>query len=78
MGRYDRHAESVANAASSFTELEEFAILQATWDVIHDEWVLPADIDNEVLIHGAAAGMVDALGDDGHSRFLDPQEADFF
>ena len=29
-------------------------------------------------MYGAAAGMVDALGDTGHSRFMNPEEAKTF
>ena len=67
-----------ADASSSFTDRREFGVLQATWDLIHDRWAVPAEIDDAALIYGAAAGMVDALGDDGHSRFFDPREADDF
>ncbi|MFM9108590.1 MAG: S41 family peptidase [Chloroflexota bacterium] len=55
-----------------------FATFEETWNLIHAEWPLPAEIDGQALLYGAAAGMVDALGDDGHSRFLDPEEASNF
>ena len=67
-----------ADADSSFTGSPEFATLEQTWALIHDEWALPDEVDDAALIYGAAEGMVDALGDDGHSRFLDPQDAEKF
>ena len=67
-----------AGAASSLTDLEEFKVLQQTWDLIHAQYVLPEDVDNRELLYGAAEGMVESLGDTGHSRFLDPEAADAF
>lgn len=67
---------SDAGAASSFTDLPQFPVLEDTWDLIHNEYVDTSVIDDEELIYGAARGMVDSLGDTGHSAFLDPEEAD--
>jgi carboxyl-terminal processing protease len=67
--------QHAVGAASSFTDREEFATLQRTWDLIHAEYADPEAVDDTALIYGAAEGMVDALGDDGHSRFLDPEDA---
>ena len=69
------HGGAIADAASSFTTLEEFRVLQATWDLIHEQYAEPGAVDDRALIYGAAEGMVEALGDDGHSRFLDPEDA---
>ncbi len=69
------HGGPIAGASSSFTGSEEFKVLQSTWDIIHQQYADPKAIDDTKLIYGAASGMVDALGDDGHSRFLDPAEA---
>lgn len=65
-------------AQSSLTDVPAFETLQDTWDLIHSEWALPEEIDEEALLYGAAAGMVDALGDEGHSRFMDPEESKRF
>ena len=67
-----------ADADSSLTGSPEFATLEQTWGLIHDEWALPNEVDNAALLYGAAGGMIDALGDDGHSRFLDPDDAKQF
>ncbi|HEU0113441.1 MAG TPA: S41 family peptidase [Thermomicrobiales bacterium] len=67
-----------AGAESSLTGTPQFAELQATWDLIHSKWADPASVDDAALLYGAASGMVDALGDEGHSRFLDPNAAKDF
>ncbi|MDP9356569.1 MAG: S41 family peptidase [Chloroflexota bacterium] len=67
-----------AGASSSITDSEKFDVLQQTWDAIHTEYVETEAIDDQELIYGASRGMVDALGDTGHSRFLDPEEANDF
>ena len=60
-------------ADDSLTGRPEFATLERTWELIHTEWADPEDIDDAALIYGAARGMVDAIGDEGHSAFLDPE-----
>src|SRR5690242_3937962 len=60
-------------ADDSLTGRPEFATLERTWELIHSEWADPEDLDDSALIYGAARGMVDAIGDQGHSAFLDPK-----
>src|SRR5215213_3615529 len=67
-----------AGASSSLMDLPEFQTLLQTWDTIHDNYVDTAAIDDKALIYGASRGMVDALGDTGHSTFLNPEEAKLF
>ena len=67
-----------ASADSSVTSSPNFDIVQSTWDLIQTKWADPASVDDTALMYGAARGMVDALGDDGHSRFMDPDEAKQF
>jgi carboxyl-terminal processing protease len=64
-----------AVAESSLTGRPEFATLEKTWELIHDQWPEPEQIDDATLIYGAAKGMVAAIGDEGHSGFLDPASA---
>jgi carboxyl-terminal processing protease len=66
---------SDAAAESSLTGLPEFATLEETWELIHEQWPEPEQIDDAALIYGAAEGMVAAIGDEGHSGFLDPVSA---
>lgn len=66
------------NASNSISEQPGFDTLQQVWDLIHDQFVDPDDVDDETLLYGAARGMVQSLGDTGHSSFLDPEEATAF
>ncbi|MDQ3043957.1 MAG: S41 family peptidase [Chloroflexota bacterium] len=65
-----------ASAASSLTGAPEFQVLEDTWSAIRDNYVESDEFTDAELIYGASRGMVDALGDSGHSRFLDPEEAE--
>src|SRR3954462_9077517 len=56
-----------AVAESSLTGRAEFATLEKTWELIHEKWPEPDQIDDSALIYGAAKGMVEAIGDEGHS-----------
>ena len=64
-----------AVAESSLAGRPEFATLEETWELIHEEWPDPEQIDDAALVYGAAKGMVAAIGDEGHSGFLDPTSA---
>lgn len=74
----DRFSGDDADATSTLTEASEFAVLEQTWDLIQNEYVALDEVEQEAIFYGAAAGMVDALGDSGHSTFLDPAEAEAF
>lgn len=76
--RFVWNGGSGVGAASSLTDLPEFQTLLETWNTIHDNYVDTDAIDSDELIYGAARGMVDALGDTGHSSFLEPDEAELF
>lgn len=64
-----------ADASSSIADQPEYQVLQQTWDLIHNEYVDQSAVVDSNLLYGAAKGMVDALGDTGHSTFLTPDEA---
>jgi carboxyl-terminal processing protease len=51
----------------------EFQLMGEAWSVIHRVYVDRAALKPETLTYGAIDGIVDALGDTGHSRFLTPQ-----
>jgi carboxyl-terminal processing protease len=74
-GGSDLAGTSDAVAESSLTGRPEFATLEETWELIHEQWPEPEKIDDSALIYGAAKGMVAAIGDEGHSGFLDPASA---
>lgn len=56
-------------------DLDEFATLEQTYALIREEYVLSGEVSDADLIYGASAGMMEALGDENHSQFLDPDEA---
>lgn len=64
-----------ATASTMLTQIPEFQIIEETYDAIRDNYVLSDDVTDQELIYGASRGMVESLGDEGHSTFLDPQEA---
>lgn len=76
--RYLIAGTSAGQQADSFTDVKQFDILDQTYQTIRENYVLSDDITDEQLVYGAAAGMVAALGDTGHSVFLDPEEAKAF
>lgn len=59
----------------------DFQLMAEAWDTIQASYVDRASVQPQALTYGAIGGMVDALGDTGHSRFLSPdmlkQEHDF-
>ncbi|MGE3845194.1 MAG: S41 family peptidase [Vicinamibacterales bacterium] len=44
------------------------------WALVHDRYVDTAAIDDQKLTSGAISGMLDTLGDDGHTRYLDAEQ----
>lgn len=73
---FDRH-EGVT-ASTMLSQIPEFQVVEETYDAIRENYVLSDQISDEDLMYGASSGMVDALGDEGHSSFLNPQEAQEF
>ena len=51
----------------------QFRLMVQAWNIVDQEYVDRTVVQPQRLIYGAIGGMVDALGDTGHSRFLDPQ-----
>jgi len=46
-----------------------------TWDLARNEYVDPAAADPKKMTDGAIEGMLDSLGDTGHTRYLAPAVA---
>ena len=61
--------------------VSQFRLMAEAWNVIESVYVDREAVHADRLAYGAIGGMTDALGDDGHSRFLSPemvqQEHDF-
>jgi carboxyl-terminal processing protease len=52
----------------------ELATFWQAWRIVHANYVDRAQINDKHLVDGATAGMVDALGDAGHTAFLTKDE----
>ena len=53
--------------------MSDFRLMGEAWNTIQQDYVDQSALDPQQLTYGAIGGMVDALGDTGHSRFLSPQ-----
>ncbi len=51
-----------------------FDVFWQAWDVVHQNFVDRSALDPQALTYGAIRGMVQALGDEGHTAFLTPEE----
>src|SRR5512137_1033319 len=60
---------SAATPASAGPDLQ---LIQDAWQTIQQRYVDRSALQSQSLTYGAISGMVDALGDSGHSRFLSP------
>jgi carboxyl-terminal processing protease len=50
-----------------------FRLMAEAWNTIYQSYVDRPAVEGQALTYGAVGGMVDALGDTGHSRFLSPE-----
>ena len=53
--------------------VSDFRLMAQAWNTIQRYYVDRAAVKPEALAYGAISGMVDALGDTGHSVFLSPE-----
>jgi carboxyl-terminal processing protease len=51
----------------------DFQLMAEAWNTIDESYVDRPAVQAQTLAYGAIGGMVDALGDTGHSRFLSPE-----
>ncbi len=51
----------------------EFGLMAEAWNAIQKNYVRRSEVEPRAITYGAMQGMVDALGDTGHSRFLSPE-----
>ena len=54
----------------------DFTLIRQAWSIIDREYVDRSALARATLTTGAIAGMVDALGDTGHSAYLTPKMVD--
>ncbi|MDR3575903.1 MAG: S41 family peptidase [Anaerolineaceae bacterium] len=52
----------------------DLSLIQDAWDAIQKYYVDRTAVQPQQLTYGAISGMINALGDTGHSRFLTPAE----
>ena len=55
-------------------EPEEFSVFWQAWNTVERNFVDRSALDDTEMTYGAIRGMVNALGDEGHSAFLTPEE----
>ena len=53
---------------------KSLALYAEALDTVRNNYVDQRDIDPKKVTYGAIEGMLDSLGDDGHTRFLTPEE----
>jgi carboxyl-terminal processing protease len=61
------------SVASAQTQTNNFDLISQAYQIIQKNYVDRSAVNQTQLEYGAISGMVDALGDTGHSRFLTPQ-----
>jgi len=52
----------------------EFEVFWQAWEIVEDNFVDQEVLDPTVMTYGAIDGMLNALGDEGHTTFLTPEE----
>ena len=52
----------------------QFSIFWQAWDIVHRNFIDRSALDPTNLTYGAIRGMLNALGDEGHTVFLTPEE----
>lgn len=55
-------------------ELVEFDTFWQAWELVHKEFIDREALDDTDLEYGAIRGMIQALGDEGHTVFLTPED----
>ena len=55
----------------------EFDVFWQAWSIVQDRFVDQEVLDDTTLTYGAIEGMLNALGDEGHTAFLTPEELEY-
>ena len=63
---------SYARSDRPAAEEPDWKLIDEAWDIISKDYVEHKAVQSEKLTNGAITGMVNALGDTGHSTFLTP------
>jgi carboxyl-terminal processing protease len=70
--RYVLSAEATQASAASANGTD-FSLISEAQKIIENRYVGRSDIKPDQLTYGAITGMVESLGDTGHSRFMSPE-----
>jgi carboxyl-terminal processing protease len=73
LGAY-AYGRAQSPAALGEEDRESLALYAEALDTVRDDYVDREAIDPEKQTYGAIEGMLDTLGDEGHTRFLTPEE----
>jgi carboxyl-terminal processing protease len=68
------YGRSQSPAALGKEDRESLALYAQALDTVQDDYVDQGAIDPKKQTYGAIEGMLDTLGDEGHTRFLTPEE----
>ena len=68
------YGRSQSPATLGKQDRESLALYAQALDIVRDDYVDRGAIDPEQQTYGAIEGMLDSLGDEGHTRFLTPEE----
>jgi carboxyl-terminal processing protease len=71
-GTWLNRSTSCPEAPEICTSFENF---WKSWNLARDEYVDPQAAVPQKMIDGAIEGMLDSLGDNGHTRYLPPEQA---
>ena len=64
----------ISKAAQPITTIPTFRIFWESWNLVQRSYVNRSAIDPMKMTYGAIEGMLDTLGDQGHTRFLTPND----
>ncbi len=53
---------------------QQFSVFWEAWNIAQENFVDPTALDPKAMTYGAIRGMLDSLGDIGHTRFLTPKD----
>ena len=70
------YGRSQSPAGISAENREGVVLYAEALKVVEDDYVGQEQIDPQEQTYGAIEGMLDSLGDEGHTRFLGPEEAE--
>jgi carboxyl-terminal processing protease len=55
-------------------EADDFGLIREAWDQLHEKYVDASELDSRELAYQAIEGLVEAVGDTGHTSFMTPEE----